>query len=70
MYTLHITWPELDKYSIMGNVGTLLMSCVSQWVVMQFPNFKGRLYIRRVESILMLGGRNLNHHNLYNLLNL
>ena len=24
------------------------------------------LDIRRVESILMLGGRNLNHHNLYN----
>ena len=22
--------------------------------------------LRRVESILMLGGRNLNHHNLYN----
>ena len=48
MYTLHITWPELDEYSIMDNVETLLMSCVSQWVVMHFPNFKGRLHICRV----------------------
>ena len=29
----------------MGNVGTLQTSCVSQWVVMHFPNFKGRFYI-------------------------
>ena len=43
MYTLHITWTGLDKYSIIDNVTTLLLNVVLQWVVMRFPDFIGIL---------------------------
>ena len=34
MYTLYITWPALNLYYIMDNITILLLSVVSQWVVM------------------------------------
>ena len=51
---IHITWPGLDEFYIMDNVRTLLLSFVSQWVVMRFPDFKGILTFGDISYILCL----------------